>query len=139
MLKEFKPQFKSPTPSVYQQFEIPIYKSNSYTSRHRWLKNTLQKRSRESRYTFCTFARSRFFDRRSLHNHSSTSDRNGSRYDQNNNLLRVNITLLCRIMTLSCLIVIIENTLVLVNALPVTIIPPLYDTNHRIDHLLTMY
>ena len=39
-------------------------------------------------------------------------------------------------MTLSCLLVIIENTLVLVNALPVTIIPPLYDTNHRIDRLL---
>ena len=74
MLKESKPQSKSPTLSFHQHFKNLNRKSISQSPRYCSRSNPSRKSSREFRYTssHCRYnSRSRFFDRQSPHNHSS--------------------------------------------------------------------
>ena len=76
MIKESKPQSRSPTPSFYQHFKTPSNKhypqSSQYSSRSNT--NSYRRLSRDSRYKFRSHSRSnsrpRYNDKSYSHNHT---------------------------------------------------------------------
>ena len=91
MLKESKPQSKSPTPSFYQHFKTPSNKHYPQYSRYRSRSNSnpYRKSSRDTRYKSRSHSRSnsrpRYSDRYYSHNYPSYYDRNRSWYDKHYN------------------------------------------------------
>ena len=91
MLKESKPQSKSPMSSLYKHFETPSNKRYPQYSRYRSRSNSISYRrsSSDSRYKSGSHSRSnyrpRYNDKSYYHNHPSYYDRNCSRYDKHSN------------------------------------------------------
>ena len=88
MLKESKPQSKSPTPSFYQHFKTPFNKYDNQIPPYRSCSNSNHYRrfSRDfcykSRSHSLSNSRPRYYQNHSSQNHSPHNDRNRSRYDQ---------------------------------------------------------
>ena len=89
MLKESKPQSRSPTPTFYQHFKNPSTKSHYHRYRSRSHSNPSRRSSRETRYQSRSYSRSHSRLRYSIKNpsrtYSSYHSRDRSRYDKHYN------------------------------------------------------
>ena len=89
MLKESKPQSRSPTPTFYQHFKNPSLKPSYSRYRSRSYSNPSHRSSRDTRFQSRSFSRShtrpRYNTKTSSRAYSPYHNRDRSRYDKHYN------------------------------------------------------